>query len=163
MLRIALLFFLCFVSVYNESLFGNNCLFRLYFNTLKTVCRRWNQSLFVFCFWNRCFPTGQSVVVWVILGVFIADKLSFGSHRKSAEKQTYGLFTELNPSNVLQNFSYLPLFQRIPALTLRSTNTHRIQSPKEWRLWFTLRGHNEITVMVPLSLTECIWVLLNWD
>ena len=38
------------------------------------------------------------------------DKLSFGSHRKSAEKQTYGLFTELNPSNVLQNFSYLPLF-----------------------------------------------------
>ena len=145
-----------FLSVYNESLYGN-------FITLRRVYRRWNQSLLAFCFWNRCFPTGQSVVVWVILVVFIADKLSFGSHRRSAEKQTYGLFTKLNPSNVLPNFSYLPLFQRIPALTLRSTNTHRIQSPKEWRLWFTLRGHNEITVMVPLSLTECIWVLLNWD
>ena len=145
-----------FLSVYNESLYGNNCLSRLYFTTLRTVFRRWNQSLLVFCFWNQCFPTGQSVVVWVISVVFIADKLSFGSHRRSAEKQTYGLFTELNPSNVLQNFSYLPLFHRIPALTLRSTNMHRILSPKEWRLWFTLWGHNEITVMVPLSLAECM-------
>ena len=148
----------CFLrlSVYNEALYGNNCLFRLYFITLRTVCRRWNQSLLLFRFWNRCFPSGQSVVVWVISVVFIADKLSFGSHRRSAEKQTYGIFTELYPSNVLQNFSYLPLFHRIPALTLRSTNTHRILSPKEWRLWFTLWGHNEITVMVPLSLAECM-------
>ena len=149
-----------FLSVYNESLYDNNCLFRFYFITLRRVYRRWNQSLLVFCFWNRCFPACQSVVVWVISIVFIADKLSFGSHRKSAEKQTYGLSTELNPSNVLQNFSYLPLFHRIPPLTLRFTNTHRIQSPKEWRLWFSLWGHNEITVMAPWRNA---WVLLNWD